>query len=125
MHKNALGLSREIIVKQVKNKEESVKDYVSYVPIKNSVGKLTNWHNQGAIILYLTSRTKPDEIEAIRNVLMKYNFPEGDLNYRKEDETYANVAERIMPDILSLPLPKSWSTPWIISILLFLTTAAS
>ena len=100
MHKSAVGHSREEIVEQVKYKESSVKDYSSYIPIGNVVDKLSRWKSQGAEIVYLTSRKEVKEIEDIKNILSKYNFPEGELVYRKEDEEYKDVAERIMPDIL-------------------------
>ena len=40
MHKGAIGKSRREIIKQVKNNDESVRDYNSYVPIGNAVEKL-------------------------------------------------------------------------------------
>jgi len=100
MHKNAVGRSHEEIVQQVKAKEPSVKEYTSYVPISGAVKKLTSWKNQGAEILYLTSRRKSDEIEDVRAVLKHFNFPDGQLLFRLENEEYKNVVERIMPDIL-------------------------
>ena len=100
MHKNAVGHTREEIVKQVENKEISVRDYKSYVPIGNAVNKLQNWKNDGAEILYLTSRRKPDEIQQIQSVLKKFLFPSGQLLFRHKDEEYKDVAERIIPDVL-------------------------
>ncbi len=100
MHKNALGHTREEIVRQVKEKEESVDDCASYIPIGNAVEKIQEWQNQGAEIFYLTSRKKPEEIKDIQNVLRKYDFPEGQLLFREEGREYKEVAERIIPDIL-------------------------
>ena len=100
MHKNGYGLPREEIVKQVEDKENSIKDYTSYIPIRNASEKIKKWSNDGAMVVYMTSRKKSEEIEVIRNVLKRYNFPDGDLVYRQNNETYANVAEKIMPDIL-------------------------
>lgn len=99
MHKNAAGYSREEIVKQVQDKELSVKDYSSYIPVGNSLEKLTKWKKQGAEILYITSRRKPAQIKDIKNVLNKYNFPDGELLFRKDGEEYKDVAERIIPDV--------------------------
>lgn len=99
MHRNAAGHSRTEIVQQVKDKETSVKDYNSYIPVGDAVKKLTSWTNQGAEILYLTSRRKPDEIEAVRATLKRYNFPDGQLLFRLQNEEYKDVAERIMPDV--------------------------
>lgn len=100
MHKAGLGHTREEIVKQVISKEKSVHNYSSYVPIKGAVKKLTCWSKNGADILYLTSRKKPDEIQQIRSVLRKQGFPDGNLLFRQNNEQYADVAEKIMPDIL-------------------------
>ena len=100
MHKNAVGHTRDEIVKQVEVKEKSVHDYKSYIPVSNAVKKLQNWKNDGAEILYLTSRRKPEEIKQIQNVLKKYNFPYGQLLFRRKNEEYKDVAERIVPDIL-------------------------
>jgi len=114
MHKNAAGKTRKEIVKQVKNKEKSVKDYANYVPIGNATKKLQKWKNQGIEIIYLTSRAKPTEINAIKTVLKKCKFPNGKLEFRKSrnllsktifaknltHESYANVAERIKPNVL-------------------------
>ncbi len=100
MHKTAIGHSREEIVKQVEDEQESVHDYKSYVPVGNAVKKLQTWKNQGAEILYLTSRRKPEEIEQIQNVLKKFKFPDGQLLFRQKDEEYKDVAERIIPDVL-------------------------
>jgi len=61
---------------------------------------LHNWENDGAKILYLTSRRKPEEIKQIQDVLKKYNFPDGQLLFRQKDEEYKDVVERVIPDIL-------------------------
>ncbi len=100
MHKTAVGHNRKEIVEQVEKEQKSVHDYASYVPVGNAVKKLKDWKNQGAEILYLTSRRKPDEIKQIRNVLKKHGFPDGELIFRQKDEDYKYVAERIIPDVL-------------------------
>ena len=100
MHKNAVGHTRDEIVQQVENKEESVHDYKSYVPVGSADKKLRNWKVDGADILYLTSRTKPEEIEQIQNVLKKFKFPDGNFLFRRKNEEYKDVAEKIIPDVL-------------------------
>lgn len=100
MHKTAISHSRTEIVKQVKDKKESVQDYESYVPVSNAVNKLQNWKKDGADILYLTSRKKAEEIKQIQNVLKKFKFPEGQLLFRQKNEEYKDVAERIIPDVI-------------------------
>ncbi len=52
MHKNAVGHSREDIVKQVQGGEKSVHDYRSYVPVGDAVKKIKSWEKDGAEILY-------------------------------------------------------------------------
>ena len=100
MHKNAKDLKRNKIVQQVKDKESSVHDYSSYVPISNAVKKLKIWAKQGFKIFYLTSRKKSNEINDIKKVLKKYSFPKGELLYRKAGENYVDVAKKVMPNIL-------------------------
>ena len=100
MHKNAVGHTRDEIVQQVEDKEESVYDYKSYVPVGNAVKKLENWKNDGVEILYLTSRRKPEEVKQIQNILKKFKFPDGQLLFRQKNEEYKDVAEKIIPDVL-------------------------
>ena len=78
MHKGGIGHSREERVRQVREKEASIHDYASYVPIGDAAEKLKRWQKDGAEILYLTSRRRSEEIEQIRDVLKKHGFPEGE-----------------------------------------------
>lgn len=50
--------------------------------------------------MYLTSRTAPDEIADIAEVLRRHRFPNGRLFHRLKGEEYHAVAERVKPDIL-------------------------
>jgi len=97
MHASAKGVSRQDRVKQSKaagiQREErnlvfesnavapkatsgSVYDLENYIPIGNAVEKLRSWKQQGAEIVYLTSRRIKSEIETIKRVLEKYHFPD-------------------------------------------------
>ena len=87
-------------VKQVKEKDLSVLRYEEYMPIGNVVNKLNNWVNQGAEIVYLSSHENNGGVEKDKIVLNKYNFPKGEIYFRKGRQTYKDIAEKIMPDIL-------------------------
>lgn len=100
MHKNAVDCSREEIVQQIKDNEISVHDYLSYIPVGNSVKKLEKWKDQSVTILYLTSRRELNEVRDIKKVLREYGFPEGQLLFRQKNEEYKDIAEKITPDIL-------------------------
>lgn len=111
IHKSAVGKSREEIVEQVKNQDESIRDFKSYLPIGKAVGKLQNWVKQDAEIFYLSALTenkkaRGDEIvgkkglKQEKELLRKYGFPEGEVYHRQINESYAQIAERIVPDIL-------------------------
>lgn len=114
MHKNAVGRSREEIVKQVKEGGGSIRDYISHVPIGNAPQKLQKWVQQGAEIIYLSALTaskrgRGDEqvlgeegLKADEIVLKKYGFPEGKIYHRKPGEEYKDVVECIdpLPDVL-------------------------
>lgn len=100
MHKNAQGVAREGRVKQVVEKEESIRDYASYVPIGDAVRKLQDWKSQGAEILYLSAHRNQEDVEKEILVLKKHGFPDGRIYFRQEKEEYRNVAERLIPDVL-------------------------
>lgn len=100
MHKSAEGKTREERVKQVVDGEPSVHDYASYVPVGNAVEKLKSWQLQGAEILYLSSHETADDVEKDKIVLEKYYFPIGQVFYRQNNETYKDIAEKIVPDVL-------------------------
>ncbi|MCR4305972.1 MAG: hypothetical protein NUV73_02730 [Candidatus Daviesbacteria bacterium] len=85
----------------IKHKDkDSIVDYANYIPVGNAVEKLKKWQSQGAEILYLSSHENQEDIEKDKLVLERYNFPEGEIYWRKNRARYADVAERIMPDIL-------------------------
>ena len=59
MHPNALAQPREQVMKQViEGKDPSLYDWKSYISIGNAAERLNAWKNQGAEILYLTSRQR-------------------------------------------------------------------
>ena len=108
MHALAKGVSREERVRQSQNiitrlraTPGSVRDLESYIPVGNAIEKLKSWKQQGAKIVYLTSRRIKSEIEAIKKVLSKNNFPNWqNLYFRKRRENYKDIAERLTPDVL-------------------------
>jgi quercetin dioxygenase-like cupin family protein len=100
MHRGAMGHSREERVRQVRMGEESVREYATYVPIGNAVEKLQHWHNQGAEIIYLGSHRNPGHVEKDRVVLNSYGFPAGEVIFRQGQQTYKDVAESVLPDVL-------------------------
>ncbi len=100
MHKGGMGHRREDIAKQVTEDEASVLDFASYVPIGNAVEKLKGWEMKGAEIIYLSSHENSDDVEKDKSVLEKYNFPKGQIFYRQDGESYKDIAEKIIPDVL-------------------------
>jgi len=97
---DAAGRARDEIVRQVRSKEPSVRDYASYVPVEDAPAKIRKWARQGAEMIYMTSRREMKEVDEIQNVLDRNGFPSGALEHRKGNEEYKDVAERIMPDVL-------------------------
>ena len=100
MHKGALGLTRDEIIKQLRNHQGNPRDYASYIPVGKAVLKLNNWADAGAEIIYLTSRIKPAEVEAIGNVLNRHGFPRGRRLFRQGKQAYKDIAEVLLPDVL-------------------------
>lgn len=100
MHKSAEGKSRDERVRQVMDGEPTVHDYASYIPVGNAIEKLKSWQSQGAEILYLSSHESAEDVEKDKIVLEKYNFPKGQVFFRHNGESYKDVAEKIIPDVL-------------------------
>jgi len=100
MHANALNKKRKDIVDQVKKRDTSVHNFQTYIPIGSAPKKLKLWTSQSIDLIYLTSRTKQNQIDQIKDVLIKYNFPKAKLLFRKPDQNYSDVVEKEEPDIL-------------------------
>lgn len=100
MHRSAVGRSQEERVRQVQEGEASVRDFASYVPVGNAVDKLWTWSKQGAEIIYISSHKRLFNVELDQAVIARAHFPDGPLVFRAHNETYRDVAERILPDIL-------------------------
>jgi len=100
MPRAAAGRARNEIGKQKKNTAKITHDYASFIPIGDSVGKLNNWAKQGAEIVHLTSRSKQAEIQDVQHVLSSYGFPAGRLLFRRDKESYQDIAEAVIPDVL-------------------------
>lgn len=79
---------------------DKVEEFGDYIPIKEAVAKINAWVEVGAEVSYLTSRTKFAEIKQIKDKLKEYNFPEGIVHARKENESYRQVVEALKPDVL-------------------------
>jgi hypothetical protein len=100
MHRGAVGRSRDERVRQVEERNASVLDFAAYVPIGQSHQKVRSWHAQGAEIVYLSSHRKVEDVEKDRMVLREHQFPGGEVYFRQPHETYADIAEKVMPDLL-------------------------
>jgi hypothetical protein len=102
VHKDAKGLARERIVKQVTEGDTSIHDYASYIPVGNAVKKLQEWKGQGVKICYLSSHKNAKDVEKDKFVLKKYAFPDGQIFYRRNREEYKDVIGRIrpLPDVI-------------------------
>jgi len=100
MQRSALGRTREERVRQVIDRDESIYDFVSYVPVGNAVTKMQTWNEQDAEIVYLSSHSRAEDVEKDRWVLMTHGFPNGWVFFCQNDDEYPDVAERVSPDIL-------------------------
>lgn len=78
---------------------EHIFDYATYKPIGSSVELIRKWNEQGAEIVYCTSR-KGNQATIIADVLKKYGFCGTKLYYRSENQTYSEIVEHIKPHIL-------------------------
>jgi hypothetical protein len=100
MHASAERKTREERVGQVINGDPSVLEYASYIPVGNVVAKLKRWESQDAEIIYLSSHETAEDVEKDMLVLQRFGFPKGKILYRQNGESYKDIAERIIPDVL-------------------------
>lgn len=72
----------------------------AYIPISNSVNMIKSWQEQGAEVMYFTSRRTLKQVEEIKEILSNYNFPGDYLYYREKGQNYKDIVEMVVPDIL-------------------------
>lgn len=102
MQRNTGRLTREEVIRQVREGDESVHDYASYIPVGKAAEKLQEWKKQGAELCYLSSHRNARDVEKDRFVLKRCAFPDGRIFYRRNREEYKDVVERIrpLPDVI-------------------------
>jgi hypothetical protein len=101
MHQHGLGVTREERVKQViEGTDSSLRDYASYVPVGHAVEKIRKWQEQGAAICFLSSHITLEDVKKDRLVLQTYGFPEGEVFSRANGQSYQDLAETVLPDVL-------------------------
>jgi hypothetical protein len=100
MHSSAVGRTRHERVRQVIEGDPLVYDFAAYVPVGQAVAKLQAWQEQGADVVYLSSRTGVRDIETDKTVLARHGFPLGEVFYRGPGEAYGDVVARVLPDLL-------------------------
>lgn len=89
----------------------SLYNHNSYIPIGNAVKIISEWQQQGADILYCTSRKK-GQAEDIASLLKKIGFPGSYLISREPKESYKDMVEMLQPDILIEDDCKSIGGAW-------------
>lgn len=84
----------------------------SYIPIGSCIDKMKQWEEQGAEIIYCTSRKRPKYRSAIAAILARNHFPGTRLYYRIGSQKYSDITEEILPDILIEDDCKSIGGQW-------------
>jgi hypothetical protein len=99
MHGEALGVDRAERVRQSQQRVPSVFDLARYIPVDQARDKLWRWHDHGAEIAYLGPSRKPENMARNELIPRQLDFPPGPLHHRGPSETYAEVVERLSPDV--------------------------
>ena len=89
----------------------SIYNHKSYIPIGCAVEIISNWHEQGANIIYCTSR-KNKQADDLTILLKKYGFVGLFCVSREKKESYKNIVETLRPDILIEDDCKSIGGSW-------------
>lgn len=77
----------------------SLYNHNAYVPIGDSVNIIKQWQEQGAEIVYCTSR-KNKQAQDIACLMDKFGFVGTRLYYRSKKERYKDIVEQVKPDVL-------------------------
>lgn len=77
----------------------SIYNHRAYIPIGNCIKKISGWQEQGAEIIYCTSR-KGKQAEGIAELMLQYGIPGTYLYYREKGESYSDIVEKLRPDVL-------------------------
>lgn len=89
----------------------SLYNHNAYVPIGNAAALISLWYNQGANIIYCTSR-RNKQAENIACLLDTYGFCGDCLISREHKESYKDIVETIKPNILIEDDCKSIGGAW-------------
>lgn len=89
----------------------SLYNHKSYIPIGNAAKIIAGWREQGANIIYCTSRKKKYSYD-IANLLKNYGFPGAFLAVREKKEKYQDIVETLKPDVLIEDDCKSIGGAW-------------
>jgi hypothetical protein len=86
--------------------------FTAYIPMGDCVSKILSWHQQGAEIVYCTSRKSKRQINQIVSLLRTYGFAGSRLYYRVPKQAYKDIVETVIPDILIEDDCKSIGGQW-------------
>ncbi len=100
MHSAALQVDRRERIRQVLDRDPSVRELDAYVPAEGVVEKLRCWSDQGAEIVYLSSHRKPENVAVDAEVVRAHGFPPGRILSRSPGQTYGELIVRELPDML-------------------------
>lgn len=101
MHPGGVGRTREERVAQARDgTDPGLHDFAAYVPVDGAVAKLRRWADEGAEIAYLSSHRSPYQVAEDASVLRRWGFPPGRILARRRGESYGDVVERELPDVL-------------------------
>lgn len=83
----------------------------AYLPIGDCVLKIKRWQEQGAKIIYCSSRKKK-QAQSMAELIKKFGFVGDFLVVREKNEKYKDIVEKIKPDILIEDDCKSIGGSW-------------
>ncbi len=89
----------------------SLYNHNTYIPIGDAVGIIKGWQQQGADIIYCTSR-RGKQAENIATLLLKHKFVGSKLYYREKTQKYKDLVEMVHPNVLIEDDCKSIGGSW-------------
>ncbi len=101
MHKSGIDKTSSERGDQVLDKsDETILDFINYIPIGKANEILRNWSANNIEIIYMSSHRNERNVKKDIAVLEKYAFPSGKVLHRGKFSGYKKLVEEEAPNII-------------------------
>jgi len=101
MHKSGENKTPAERRKQVLDENDgSIADFANYIPIDKANEVLSEWKAGGVEIVYMSPHKNEADLNKDKQVLQRYNFPQGKVVHRSFFRGYRKIVKMELPDVI-------------------------